>query len=563
MYRALQANDIPGAIRHAQAAVELAPEHPGFRLALVHALLRGDRFPQAEKAASEALAMLPDSAAPLALRAYARQRQGRMTEARGDLERAMQQKNLAPDDSAQLLLIAQNPGAAPPSIDCTNVERTQTCSIRAGAAPAQPGYEAAAAAYKAMEARDFARALESARQATAAAPARRDWQLLQMQAAFEQQQWAEALRAADAALALQATDAQLLLQRSAIKRRMGDEAGAREDELAAVRLGGLQPIDLAYVSVRMGDDEAARAAFARADGSGNLPESALLDAGYTAMRARRDAEAVSYFMRAIDANESLKLKMEPQLVYDTRRTISEIERKFGVLASLTWRQGGGAVPGFGTTGGSTGSRVLQAGAEAYWRPWGFRNGQFVELFLRGFQTLHSENGGTTGSDSFEGAAGVRWKVLSGHNAVLSFSRVFGTQIDSEWLAQAAYSLDHGTDIRVDVPSWYTYRFSAEVGRYFGRDVTYGLAQVQAGRSFRVGGGNTIMFPHAVLAAEYDSSLAERTAVGFGPGLGVRHWFREDKYHAPRSYFDVTLQYRIRLAGDDRARGPYLGALLSY
>jgi hypothetical protein len=46
-------------------------------------------------------------------------------------------------------------------------------------------------------------------------------------------------------------------------------------------------------------------------------------------------------------------------------------------------------------------------------------------------------------------------------------------------------------------------------------------------------------------------------------VSLRRWFREDKYHAPRSYVDFTLQYRAHLAGDDRIRGPYVNALVSY
>ena len=78
-----------------------------------------------------------------------------------------------------------------------------------------------------------------------------------------------------------------------------------------------------------------------------------------------------------------------------------MSRKWGVLASrhqpqrqrrrARLRHVGGGAPG---------QRVAQAGAEAYYRPWGFRNGQFVELFARGFATLHSEDGGVTGGDSF-------------------------------------------------------------------------------------------------------------------------------------------------------------------
>jgi hypothetical protein len=34
---------------------------------------------------------------------------------------------------------------------------------------------------------------------------------------------------------------------------------------------------------------------------------------------------------------------------------------------------------------------------------------------------------------------------------------------------------------------------------------------------------------------------------------MRFWFREDRDHAPRSYLDLSLQYRARLAGDERGK----------
>jgi adsorption protein A len=257
--------------------------------------------------------------------------------------------------------------------------------------------------------------------------------------------------------------------------------------------------------------------------------------------------------------------MEPQMRYDTRRTVAEIERKWGVLASLTLRNGGNVVPSFGAVGGGpSGQRTLQSGVEAYWRPWGYRNGKFVELFARGFATLDNESGGLEGGDSFQGGLGVRWKPLTAHNLVLSFSRVFGPNVDDDWLAQVGYSLDFGTDLRVDVPSWWTTRISAEVGRYLDNGNNYGVASLMVGRSFHVGSsGRTVLYPHGVIAAEYSSSDDPKTSIGAGPGVSLRHWFREDTYHAPRSYVDVTLQYRARISGDDRMKGVYFNTLLSY
>jgi hypothetical protein len=283
------------------------------------------------------------------------------------------------------------------------------------------------------------------------------------------------------------------------------------------------------------------------------------------MKSKHDPEAVGYFKRAIDAADGLQLKLDPQMLYDTRRTVADLTRKWGVLASVTMRNGSGVVPGFGLTGGSPGQRTTQAGVEAYYRPWGYRNGEFVELFARGFWTLASQNGSLTGGDSFTGGLGIRWKPISAQNFVLSFSRVFGPNVRDDWLAQIGYSYDLGTDLRMDRDSWWTVQGYAEVGRYLEQGINYGLASLMVGRSFIVSADRrTVLFPHGFVGVEYTSNdPVAKTAAGIGPGISLRRWFREDKYDAPRSYWDITLQYRARITGDDRMKGPYVNALLNY
>jgi adsorption protein A len=420
---------------------------------------------------------------------------------------------------------------------------------------------------------------------------------MHMNAALAAGELPEADRAATAALALRA-DPQTLAQRSSIRRKLGNIAGANADADAALQSGQLPPqteaglladlgrprearerlaaipasaatpqsrLDLAYLSTRIGDSEAAREAFAQADANGGLPASSLLDAGYAAMKSRHDDEAVGYFKRAIDATNGLQLRMEPQMLYDTRRTVADLTRKWGVLASVTLRNGGGVQPGFGVTGGTGGRRTTQAGIEGYYRPWGWRNGEFVELFARGFMTLDDRAGGFTGGDSFQGGVGVRWKPFTSQNLLLSLSRTFGPNVIDDWLAQIGYSYDIGNDLHVDRRNWYTMRFYAEVGRYLQNEINYGVSSLMVGRSYLVGGdGRTVLFPHLFAGVEYDSSLAtDKAAAGVGPGVSLRRWFREDTYAAPRSYWDVTMQYRFKISGDDRMKGLYINGLLNY
>jgi tetratricopeptide (TPR) repeat protein len=486
----------------------------------------------------------------------------------------------------------------PPAIDCANVDTTQTCAVLAGPPP-DPAYAFAEAAHQAMQQRNYAEAAARAHQAAALAPRNRDYQLLLMNAAQAAGSLREAEQAASTALALDASDAKLLARRGTIRRQLQDAAGAQQDFNAALATGRLpvaaeagvladlgrtsearqrlaqaqsdgktgaaDDAEHAYLAARLGDDEAARAAFARADAGGLLPDSALQDAGFAALRAGRDQEAVGYFKRAIDAAQSGRLQLSDAALFDARRAVAEVSRRWGVLASLNYRGGGGVVPGFGATSGGVGTKSLQAGAEAYWRPFGYARGRYVELFARGFQTLHSE-AGPTGRDSRQTGAGVRWKPLGEHNAVLSLSRTHTRDGSPDnWLAQAAYSRDQGTDLRLDVPGWWTTRVSAEVGRYSRSRQSYGVASVQGGQSWRVapGEGSAVLFPHLVLAAEYDSTMEKNLSVGAGPGVSARYWFGGDSHAAPRSYVDFSLQYRVHVSGDRRTKGVFATALISF
>lgn len=123
----------------------------------------------------------------------------------------------------------------------------------------------------------------------------------------------------------------------------------------------------------------------------------------------------------------------------------------------------------------------------------------------------------------------------------------------------------GNDLRVDRRDGSTVRTSAEAGRYLQNETWWGIASVLVGRSFLVrGGGRTVVLPHLFAAGEYDSGRADdRLATGVGPGVSVRRWFREDASAAPRSCFDLTMQYRVRGSGDARMGGLYANGLVSY
>ena len=650
VHGALGRGDVASAIDLARKSVAGAPDTASSRLILAEALLRGELWDEAVQVASALHVLNKDDPAPLVLLAYARQRLGQTAAAVIDFDRAMDQSRMTVGGQPNVHLIASDAALAagdpqralnilagfgsfeddaivqrrvaansvlgyskstsksvatadkfpPPAIDCALQAQRQVCSVVPGQILRDPGFESAAQAYKALEAKDYDTTVVQAREAIRLVPGNRSYHWLLINTLLATNRLAEAEQAASAALANRDEDAELLAQRGQIRQRLGQPLLAEADFSAALRLGGLplklevallsdtgrkqeawqkfisglhagafdklDDLDVAYLATRVGEDQTALAAFALADRAGKLPATAYSDAAFSAIRDGRDGEAVSYFKRTIDAVETLQLRMEPQLLFETRRAVETVSRTSGVIASLSQR-GAGTAASAGTPPGSPASGGLQAGVEAYWRPFGYQNGQTVEVFGRAFETLQDRTGGLTGSATVQGTIGARWKPLASQNLVFSLGRLIkiGSNSSSDWLAQTAYSVGMGTDLRVDVPSWWTAQGYGEVGRYIRHQQTYGVASAQFGRSFLLDQANSkmVLFPHLTLNGDYNSLNAKKTAVGMGPGLNFRYWFNDDFYTAPRSFVELSLQYRFRLQGDDRAQGVFMNTSMSY
>lgn len=505
---------------------------------------------------------------------------------------------------------------AVPVLDCSRMDGPQRCAVLANVAadPVELGFAAATLAYKAFDEGRFLAAVDDAKRAVQLSPTDRDHQRLLVNALSRAGRYQEADAAATVLLVANTRDVSVLAQRGALRQKLGWFELAQKDWEAAllfsaqgpsatdvstaglsavaeigllIELGrtsearqrfdaalatgstgefaGVADIDMAYLAARVGNDHQALAAFDRADAAGKLPNTAYQDAAYSALRSRRDEQAAAYFKRTIDDVGALTLDMEPQLLFATRRAVADVTRPGGVIASMSYR---GAASDLSATPVAS-ADSLQVGVEGYWRPWGHQNGRYVELFARAFQTLHNKNG-ATGSETLQTAIGTRFKPFTEQNLVGSFSRVFfPNRGRSDWLAQLGYSLDIGTELRVDVASWWTTRISAEMGYFFNAQQNYALAEFQAGRSHRIGDGNAknsgrwVVFSHLSLSAGYDGAATEKTAVGMGPGVTIRRWFREDTHNAPRSYIDWTVQYRVPVGGAERSKGLFVGVTLSY
>jgi tetratricopeptide (TPR) repeat protein len=430
-------------------------------------------------------------------------------------------------------LAAQVAANARPSVECDVDEFGAGCDP----SPADPGFAAARASERAAERGDKKGAARFARDAVAAAPT----------SALHRMELVDAL----------------------------DDAGETKEASAEARamvrdgmLDALTPISAAYVALRAGDDKRAVRDFRRAANGGKLSADEFADAGYAGLAADRDADAARYFERAIDASSGAKASSMAarQQVEDLRSAHAEATRKWGFEASLGYRSAG-LQSGFTATPSPTITNNWQAGVEAYWRPFGSLGDRLFEVYARGDESFGVKGGDASGASTLEAAFGARAKPFADLDAIVAFERIvaIGSRAQGDWLARIGYSGGIGTERRIDVPSWWTVQGYAEAGHFVNAGSTYATASLEAGRTFRIDRVTPrwTVFPYAVIGADYDSSIDRSIPLGAGLGVSTRYVFRDSKYDAPRSYVDLSLQYRLRLAGDDRARGVFFETVFSY
>ena len=502
-----------------------------------------------------------------------------------------------------------------PALNCQETAFGLVCDIWPGN-QRDGGTEMAGQAYAALARKDPATAGALATEAIRRAPQNPAYRRLLVSALGEQKRVPEAIAAASEGLKITGDDARLLAQRGRLRQQSGDDSGARQDFTQALAMGSLpayeeaslyaaigqrrtarerlqqardtgelesmSDLQIAYLSVQAGDDDGAHASFRQSDAVTPLTPTATQDAAYNAIRVNDDAQAVAYFKRVIDAQASGDLDMPAQQLFDTRRTVGDVSRRIGLTSTTSYRgnnssSGLSSAPG----SGSSSNDSLQNSTELSWRPLGYRNARFVELYGRITDTLWSKNGDSdTGFDALQGAVGVRVKPFTSLNVMAAFERTFplgSSDVDGDWLVRLGYGSSVGTDLRVDASSWWTSQFFAEAGHYINDSRDYFNSEWQVGRSYAIGGAGSrwVTFPHVVAAFDYDSKMNSGTdadgrtesssgkAGGVGVGNNVRYWFREDAYNAPRSYVDFSLQYRVKVLGDDRAQGVFGRLTYSY
>lgn len=579
-------------------------------------------YQAAQKATLSAIKLRPDLPRLRLLLIYALQKDGKAQQAQSEARKA-----LAAGLQDPVLVAVASSGTLIPSSPTADTSSAVTLSADPAITADRSATSAAQDAYAAYAEKNYATAIERAQQAVTLEPDNERWQrlLITTLAAGNDAQATRALSLIDDRLSLHPDDSDLLMQRAYLHQRFGRSALALND-------------------------------FRRARATGQAPASAVLDEGYAQASAGDKRGAVQTLKSAIDDADAGHLPMLPPQRYTTRQNIASLEREWGGYMAAGYRAGRA------TSSGTGGTPLVQPGdavfsiAEGSWRPSAFLNTptRIFEAYGRAMNTLHSSDStlaaqidpcigavdttqtfsSVSGLPSTVGALGLRFTPSTELGFTIGIERQFNigrasrtngvgaadchaldpskvsasyeTEADSgPWLLYGTYALYKGTELRTDVPSWFTIDGYLQAGYYWQnssadvrgrmegnafsesgrliRDRTFITAETRIGHSFRNDqiSNNLVLFPHVVIAADkyWDKTRIRTDKFGTldlqgsgaswgaaaGPGLTVRYWFRGDHYGAPRSYADFTVQYRFNIGGGaaDRTKGLFLNLLVSY
>ncbi|CAJ0821133.1 bacteriophage N4 adsorption protein A [Ralstonia flaminis] len=336
------------------------------------------------------------------------------------------------------------------------------------------------------------------------------------------------------------------------------------------RVAGQRALNEAYDHLRARDDRAALAAFQRGFATGQGNWSHYADAAYAAKRLGDNPTAITLFRKSLDVadtdantksdvggNGNDSLPADRRFGY--RREVEQMQRTWGMVLSGAYQTSAFGLP-------NTVS-VLQGGAEVYWQPpgIGYRDGSIFQLFVRGYDNLYDGNG-IAGLPTAQGSVGARYKPIKDLNLVFTAERLIriGTQSVNDTLLRIGFSTDQGIDLQVTKPRWQTWQAYGE-GAYFlnqGRMII--STEARYGHTWLLNSisDHLTVYPHVVLAGDHDNKATDRQlALGIGPGINFRYWFRETQYSAPASWLDLTVQYRLPLTHADRAKGVVARAIL--
>ncbi|CAM4209538.1 Bacteriophage N4 adsorption protein A C-terminal domain-containing protein [Comamonas aquatilis] len=340
----------------------------------------------------------------------------------------------------------------------------------------------------------------------------------------------------------------------------GDVARTQAQQALQAMAGqdsGLKPAELAQIAHTAGDKQAEADFYTAAEQGHALPAAQLEDAAFAAEHVGDSRAAVRRHVAALDSADTGQIRFTSQQRQDVRLAVGDLDRQWGSSAGV-FSSRGSTLPG--GQSGSSGYRSLQTVGEVFWRPQQLRgDGTFVDLYGRYMGNLRAAPQEATGPESSQLALGIRAKPFGSQNLIVAAERwqKLGAASRNDWLLRAAYSYTKDMYGPVNRERWMTGDLYLEAGRYLQSGEKYATGELRYGPQWRLRGsdsGNWGLWGYGVAAAEYNSSYRRTGAGSVGVGVSLRRWLREDRTHAGRSWVDFTVQYRVRMGGDDRASG---------
>lgn len=418
-YQALIAQDFGAATGFARQAVQHAPDVASHRLLLMTAQMLDEQLPAAETTADQALANDSDDTVALVMRAYLRQRQMKSAQANADFDAALKQDWLDAQQQRNVRLLAVDAALAggdraraarllqplqqgdnadldadsrkaieqavaergkalghvqgatdlslstypAPFQQCRDTPYGTQCEVMPADLQGEGG--ASQRAYAAFGRQDYQEAIRQAQQALNDDPDNLTLQALLTTtlSAGDRAQAAQARQRLDAALAAKPNDATLLMQRG-------------------------------YLNQRVGEPEQALADFRAAEATGKAPPTVLLDQAYASAASGDNRQAVTLLRGAIDSADAGTLKLDKAQRYNTRSSIANLSREWGIIASAGYRGARQAATNLGGAAISTPGDSVFGTLEAFWRPPATTNRHgTLEAYARIANTLY-DGGGT-------------------------------------------------------------------------------------------------------------------------------------------------------------------------
>jgi tetratricopeptide (TPR) repeat protein len=279
--------------------------------------------------------------------------------------------------------------------------------------------------------------------------------------------------------------------------------------------------------------------------------------GYLYMKEPDNESARTWFERAIDnepyypVHDATGEKEVRDDMLRFRREVAKVTNRFDVGLYTSLRSDSGAPPP-AVVGPS--ALPSQGGVELSYLPpgIGFRDERVFEAFVRVLWN-HEPGSLQWDGESLQGGLGVRYKPLPTQNLRGSLERLFpiGGKALSNWLARGLYSWSDGYEPRPGHASWNSTLFQGEVDTLLQAPkslVLYG--EFRQGWTFNIS-DSFLVTPHLVVVGRDESPSSSKSSyVEAGPGVSFKFLFRDGRYYAPRSSFEVFLQYRSGRFRDD-------------